>query len=102
MAPRPNLPDLSPAYEIASREARRLCRSLSLQRHEQEDIQQDLLADFLTRLPAYDPAKAELAAFAMVCMRHAGMGWSPVDQPASRVKRARVMQGRRCAGFSAA
>lgn len=72
MAPRLNLPDLSPVYEIATREARRLCRRLSLPRHEQEDIQQDLLADFLTRLPAYDPAKAELAAFAMVCMRHAG------------------------------
>lgn len=72
MAPRPNLPDLTPVYNVANREAHRLCRSLSLPRHEQEDIQQDLLADFLTRLPAYEPDKAELAAFAMVCMRHAG------------------------------
>lgn len=72
MAPRPNLPDLTPVYDVANREARRLCRSLRLPRHEQDDIQQDLLADFLRRLPAYDPAKAELAAFATVCMRHAG------------------------------
>jgi RNA polymerase sigma-70 factor (ECF subfamily) len=72
MATCPNLPDLSAAYDVAKRDARRLCRSLGLPRHEQEDIQQDLLADFLTRLPAYDPAKAELAAFATVCMRHAG------------------------------
>lgn len=72
MAPRPHLPDLTPVYDVANREARRLCRSLRLPRYEQEDVQQDLLADFLMRLPAYDPAKAELAAFAMVCMRHAG------------------------------
>ena len=72
MAPRLNFPDLTPIHSVANREARRLCRSLGLPRQEQEDIQQDLLADFLTRLPAYDPAKAELAAFAMVCMRHAG------------------------------
>lgn len=72
MARLPRLPDLSPIYDVANREARRLCRGLGLPRHEQEDIQQDLLADFLTRLPAYDAAKAELAAFAMVCMRHAG------------------------------
>lgn len=67
----PRIPDLTPVYRLASREAARLCRSLGLPRHEREDIQQDVLADFLTRLPSYDPAKAELAAFAMVCMRHA-------------------------------
>lgn len=72
MSTPPNLPDLSPVYSLAAREAHRLCCGLSLPRQEREDIQQDLLVDFLIRLPAYDPAKAELAAFAMVCMRHAG------------------------------
>lgn len=67
----PSILDLAPVYALATREARRLCRSLGLPRHEREDIQQDLLVDFLTRLSAYDPAKAELAAFGLVCMRHA-------------------------------
>ena len=39
---------------------------------EREDLRQDLLLDFLARLPAFDPSKAALPAFAMVCFRHAG------------------------------
>lgn len=66
------VPDLDRVHRLATREARRLCRSLRLPLQEQEDVQQDLLVDFLARLRAFDPAKAELEAFAMVCFRHAG------------------------------
>ncbi len=67
----PRLPDLTQVYTLAKREARRLTRSLRLPVHEADDLRQDLLVDFLGRLPAFDPAKAELAAFAMLCFRHA-------------------------------
>ncbi|SUE62867.1 Uncharacterised protein [Roseomonas gilardii subsp. rosea] len=68
----PCLPDLTPSYRLATQEARRLCRSLGLPAHEREDLRQDLLVDFLARLPAFDSARAEIEAFAMVCFRHAG------------------------------
>ena len=79
----PRLPDLSPIHGLATQEARRLCRILNLPDHEQEDIRQDLLLDFLSRLPAFDPARADLPAFAMVCFRHAG------SRTAGRVRRER-------------
>lgn len=69
----PRLPDLTAVYGMAMREARRLTRNLRLPAYEAEDLRQDLLVDFLGRLPAFDPAKAELAAFAMLCFRHAGV-----------------------------
>jgi RNA polymerase sigma-70 factor (ECF subfamily) len=72
MAPLPRLPDLTRTHSIAMREARRLCRSLGLPAHEREDLRQELLIDFLARLPAFDPTRAELEAFALVCFRHAG------------------------------
>lgn len=80
----PRLPDLNPIHSLATQEARRLCRILNLPRHDQEDIRQDLLLDFLTRLPAFDPTKADLSAFAMVCFRHAG------SRIAGRVRRERA------------
>ena len=72
MAQSPRLPDLAPIHCLAAKEAKRLCRTLHLPEHEREDLRQDLLLDFLARLPAFDPSKAELPAFAMVCFRHAG------------------------------
>jgi RNA polymerase sigma-70 factor (ECF subfamily) len=57
---------------LATKEARRLCRTLHLPEREHEDLRQDLLLDFLNRLPAFDPGRADLPAFAMVCFRHAG------------------------------
>lgn len=68
----PRLPDLHPIYRLATQEARRLGRSLRVTAHEREDLRQDLLVDFLIRLPAFDPARADLEVFAMVCFRHAG------------------------------
>ena len=50
--------------------ARRLLRRLRLPRHELDDLRQDLLTDLLARLPAYDPARSPLGAFAGVVLRH--------------------------------
>ena len=72
MAQSPRLPDLAPVHCLAAKEAKRLCRTLHLPEHEREDLRQDLLLDFLARLPAFNPTKADLPAFAMVCFRHAG------------------------------
>ena len=72
MAQSPRLPDLTPLHRLAANEAKRLCRTLHLPEHEREDLRQDLLLDLLARLPAFDPSKADLPAFAMVCFRHAG------------------------------
>lgn len=72
MTQSPRLPDLAPIHCLAAKEAKRLCRTLHLPEHEREDLCQDLLLDFLARLPAFDPNKAELSAFATVCFRHAG------------------------------
>lgn len=72
MAQSPRLPDLAPIHRLAAKEAKRLCRSLHLPEHERDDLRQDLLLDFLVRLRAFDPSKADLPAFAMVCFRHAG------------------------------
>jgi len=70
MSPFPLLPDLTPIHRIANQEARRLCRTLRLPAHECQDLRQDLLVDFLARLPAYNPGKGELGAFARMCFRH--------------------------------
>ena len=72
MAQSPRLPDLAPIHCLAAKEAKRVCRTLHLPEHEREDLRQDLLLDFLSRLPAFDPSKAALPAFAMVCFRHSG------------------------------
>lgn len=71
MARSPCFPDLAPIYRLAEQEARRLCRGLGLPAQEREDLRQDLLTDFLARLPAFDPAKGALEAFARICFRHA-------------------------------
>lgn len=70
MAFSPRLPDLDPIHRLAAQEARRYCRKAGLPAQDREDVQQDLIADLLTRLPDFDPARGELAAFARVCFRH--------------------------------
>jgi len=65
-----SLADLDIIHPIAQCQARRLCRTLGRPSHEQEDIEQDMLLDLLTRLPSYDPARGTLAAFATVCFQH--------------------------------
>lgn len=71
MAQSPRLPNLAPIHCLAAKEAKRLCRTLRLPDHDREDLRQDLLLDFLARLPAFDPSKADLPAFAMLCFRNA-------------------------------
>ncbi|MBI1187362.1 MAG: hypothetical protein GC206_08550 [Alphaproteobacteria bacterium] len=58
---------------LAQHEARRLRRSLGLPVHDLADLRQELLVDLIARLPAYNPAKAEIGAFARVCFRHAAL-----------------------------
>lgn len=79
-----HIPALDRIHGIADQEAKRLCRSLGLPVQELDDVRQDLLVDFMARFPAFDPARAELAAFARVCMRHAA------TRIAGRVKRERA------------
>jgi RNA polymerase sigma-70 factor (ECF subfamily) len=66
-----NPADVSALQRIATEEAMRVCRGLGLAPQDRADLRQDLLADLLSRLPAYDPAKGTLGAFARVCLRHA-------------------------------
>ena len=62
--------EFEPLQRMAGRMARGLCRRLGLQAHESEDFSQELLTDFIGRLPAFDPDQGELAAFALTCFRH--------------------------------
>ena len=62
--------EFEPLHRIAGRMARGLCRRLGLPAHESEDFSQELLTDFIGRLPAFDPDQGELAAFALTCFRH--------------------------------
>lgn len=56
--------DLSVLIHEADVRARALVRSLRRPAHEIEDIRQDLLIDLISRLPAFDPARGSLGAFA--------------------------------------
>ncbi|MGR3593066.1 MAG: sigma factor [Limimaricola soesokkakensis] len=50
--------------------AKRLQRRLGLPDCEREDLAQDLLLDLLRRLPAYDPSRGSLGAFAGLILRN--------------------------------
>lgn len=65
-----SLADLDVVHPLARRQAGRLCRSMGRPSHEREDVEQDMLLDLLARLPAFDPARGTLAAFATVCFQH--------------------------------
>jgi RNA polymerase sigma-70 factor (ECF subfamily) len=56
--------DLQILVHEADLAARRLVRRLRLPAHEREDLRQDLLVDLIARLPAFDPARGRLGAFA--------------------------------------
>lgn len=67
--------------------ARRLQRRLGLPACDREDLVQDLLIDLLRRLPAYDPARGSLGAFAGLILRNQS------SRIAMRVMRKRRAQG---------
>lgn len=50
--------------------ARRLRRKLNLPHCDREDLGQDLLVDLLRRLPAHDPARGTIGAFANIVLRN--------------------------------
>ena len=50
--------------------ARRLRRKLCVPVCEREDLGQDLLVDLLRRLPAYDPSRGSIGAFANIVLRN--------------------------------
>ena len=56
--------------EEADAAARKLRRKLNLPGHDLDDLRQELLADLIARLPAYDPARGPLGAFAGVVLRN--------------------------------
>lgn len=62
--------DLHILLEEADAAARRLLRRLRLPANDLDDLRQDLLADLIARLHAYDPARGPLGAFAGVVLRH--------------------------------
>jgi RNA polymerase sigma-70 factor (ECF subfamily) len=67
--------------------ARRLIRQLRLSRTELDDLRQDLLVDLIARLPAFDPQRGSLGAFANIVLgNHA-------TRIAGRVKRERALFG---------
>ena len=81
-SPRP-----SPPHPEAGIAAARLRRRLRLPACDQDDLRQELLLDLIRRLPAYDPARGSLGAFANVVLRN----------QATRIA-ARVMRERRATG----
>ncbi|MGG5823049.1 sigma factor [Falsiroseomonas sp. HW251] len=68
-----SLADLRRLHAVAQREARRVRRIARLPSHQVEDIRQEMLLDFLARLPAFDAERGSLEAFATVCFRHRGI-----------------------------
>lgn len=64
--------DLPSVMRAADRTAKRICRWNCLSSDASDDIRQDLLLDLLKRLPAYDPGRGSLLAFAAVCFRNRG------------------------------
>ena len=54
----------------ASATASRLCRRLGLPATDHDDFRQELLADLIRRLPAFDPDRGTLGAFANVVLRN--------------------------------
>lgn len=77
--------EFEPLHRMAGRMARGLCRRLGLPAHDSEDFSQELLTDFIGRLPAFDPDQGELGAFALTCFRHR------VAQLAHRTHRQRAL-----------
>jgi RNA polymerase sigma-70 factor (ECF subfamily) len=62
--------DIETIIREADAAAQRLRRKLCLPVWEREDLGQDLLVDLLRRLPAYDPARGSIGAFANIVLRN--------------------------------
>ena len=62
--------DLSTLLAEADAAARRLRRKLVLPAADLDDLRQDLLVDLLRRLPAYDPSRGSIGAFANIVLRN--------------------------------
>lgn len=62
--------DIETIIREADVAARRLRRRLQLPTCDREDLGQDLLVDLLRRLPAYDPSRGGLGAFAGLILRN--------------------------------
>lgn len=62
--------DIETIISEADTAARRLRRRLGLPSCDREDLGQDLLIDLLRRLPAFDPARGSLGAFAGLVLRN--------------------------------
>lgn len=62
--------DIETIIREADAAARRLWRKLRLPICEREDLGQDLLVDLLCRLPAYDPSRGSIGAFANIVLRN--------------------------------
>ncbi|KGB82186.1 hypothetical protein JT55_09255 [Rhodovulum sp. NI22] len=62
--------DIETIISEADAAARRLRRRLGLPACDREDLGQDLLIDLLGRLPAFDPARGSLGAFAGLVLRN--------------------------------
>lgn len=62
--------DIETIIREADLATRRLRRKLCLPACDREDLGQDLLVDLLRRLPAYDPARGSIGAFANIVLRN--------------------------------
>ncbi|SMH50915.1 sigma factor [Maritimibacter sp. HL-12] len=62
--------DIETIIHEADEAAQRLRRKLTLPVCEREDLGQDLLVDLLRRLPAYDPSRGNIGAFANIVLRN--------------------------------
>ena len=79
--------DIETIISEADTAARRLRRRLGLPACDREDLGQDLLIDLLRRLPAFDPARGSLGAFAGLVLRNQS------SRIAIRIMRERRAQG---------
>lgn len=79
--------DIETIISEADAAARRLRRRLGLPACDREDLGQDLLIDLLRRLPAFDPARGSLGAFAGLVLRNQS------SRIAMRIMRERKAQG---------
>jgi RNA polymerase sigma-70 factor (ECF subfamily) len=62
--------ELSTLIDEADAAARRLHRKLALPVADLDDLRQDLLVDLICRLPAYDPSRGSVGAFANIVLRN--------------------------------
>lgn len=79
--------DIETIIREADAAAQRLWHKLCLPVCEREDLGQDLLIDLLRRLPAYDPSRGSIGAFANIVLRNQS------SRIAIRHHRQRRMQG---------